>query len=307
MADSFSNTTVRSFLEVDNPRPRVVGTSSAGVEGPDSKVAEEGRCGVAPVAVPGCLKMPKLSDFLWGWMLQDMVCPAETLTQRTRYDWTCLALGMAEGLILLAYLAMDFDVLHARHDCELQQRLCVSCLKVCLAIWVCWTLLCLIAGGSHGRRDKNSGRFAGSSASGKLRGRAGWLAGSDVDVSGQAALCADGRDTVAPGAGGRVFAQTPGSLQCSLQQWQENAQKEQVSSPAPPRACTSHMLMLHPSMAGNTMSKDLTPHTPSATAVPWALLPILHSLILPSCCHSQSAHLSSGTDCACQYVSLQQS
>jgi hypothetical protein len=107
------------------------------------------------------------------------------LTQRTRYDWTWLALGMAEGLVLLAaYLAMDFDVLHARHDCEPQQRLCVSCLKVCLAIWVCWTLLCLIAGGSHGRRDKNSGRFAGSSASGKLRGRAGWLAGSDVDVSG---------------------------------------------------------------------------------------------------------------------------
>jgi hypothetical protein len=82
-------TTVRSFLEVDNPRPREPGTSSAGVVGPASKVAEEGRCGVAPVAVPGCLKMPKFSDFLCGCMLHDIVCPAETLTQRTRYDW-CL-------------------------------------------------------------------------------------------------------------------------------------------------------------------------------------------------------------------------
>jgi hypothetical protein len=86
MAESFSNTTVLSFRDVDSPRPRVVGTSRAGVEGPASKVAEEGRAGVAPVAVPGCLKMPKLTDFLCGWMLHEMVCPAETLTQRTRYD-----------------------------------------------------------------------------------------------------------------------------------------------------------------------------------------------------------------------------
>jgi hypothetical protein len=64
IADSFSNTTVLSFLDVDNPRPRVVGTSSPGVEGPASKVAEDGRCGVAPVAFPGCLNMPKLMDFL---------------------------------------------------------------------------------------------------------------------------------------------------------------------------------------------------------------------------------------------------
>lgn len=85
MADSFSSTTVRSLREVEDPRPRVVGGSRPGVEGPASKVAEEGR-GVAPVAVPGCLKMPKLTDFLWGCMLQEIVCPAETLTQRTRYD-----------------------------------------------------------------------------------------------------------------------------------------------------------------------------------------------------------------------------
>lgn len=87
IADSFSSTIVRSFLDVDSPRPRVPGTSSAGVEGPAaSNVAEEGKCGVAPVAVPGCLKMPKLIDFLCGCTLHDIVCPAETLTQRTRYD-----------------------------------------------------------------------------------------------------------------------------------------------------------------------------------------------------------------------------
>ena len=86
MADSFSSTNVFSLREVEMPRPRVGGTSSAGVEGPVSKVAEEGRFGVAPLVWPGCLKMPKLIDFLWGCMLQEIVCPAETLTQRTRYD-----------------------------------------------------------------------------------------------------------------------------------------------------------------------------------------------------------------------------
>jgi len=56
------------------------------VPGPDSTSAEVGSWGVAPVAVPGCLKMPKLSDFLWGWTLQEMVWPDETLTHLTRYD-----------------------------------------------------------------------------------------------------------------------------------------------------------------------------------------------------------------------------
>jgi hypothetical protein len=31
-----------------------------------------------------------------------------------------LALAMSERLVLLAYLAMDFNVLHARHGCRLQ-------------------------------------------------------------------------------------------------------------------------------------------------------------------------------------------
>jgi hypothetical protein len=56
------------------------------VEGPFSKVLPEVRFGAVPVAFPGCLKMPKFSDFLCGCMLQEMVWPAETLTQRTRYD-----------------------------------------------------------------------------------------------------------------------------------------------------------------------------------------------------------------------------
>lgn len=64
MAESFSWTMLRSFLVVDAPRMRVAGTSRVGVAGPLSKVVEAGRCGVIPVEVPGCLKMPKLSDFL---------------------------------------------------------------------------------------------------------------------------------------------------------------------------------------------------------------------------------------------------
>jgi hypothetical protein len=91
IADNFSNTTVLSFLDVDSPRTRRPGTSRPGVGGPVSKVAERGRCGVAPVADPGCLKMPKFSDFLWGCTLQDIVCPAETFTQRTRYDWRLIS------------------------------------------------------------------------------------------------------------------------------------------------------------------------------------------------------------------------
>ena len=51
-----------------------------------STMVPVGRFVAAPVALPGCLKMPKFSDFLCGCMLQEMVWPAETLTQRTRYD-----------------------------------------------------------------------------------------------------------------------------------------------------------------------------------------------------------------------------
>jgi hypothetical protein len=31
--------------------------------------------------------MPKLIDFLCGWTLHDIVCPDETFTHLTRYDW----------------------------------------------------------------------------------------------------------------------------------------------------------------------------------------------------------------------------
>ena len=50
-----------------------------------SKV-EDGRFGVGALPEPGCLKMPKLIDFLSGRILQEIVCSALTLTQRTRYD-----------------------------------------------------------------------------------------------------------------------------------------------------------------------------------------------------------------------------
>ncbi|MBE7179947.1 MAG: hypothetical protein INR71_01870 [Terriglobus roseus] len=47
-----------------------------------SSVDSVGTLGVAPA--PGCLKMPKLSDFLFGRMLHEMVLPAPTWIQRTR-------------------------------------------------------------------------------------------------------------------------------------------------------------------------------------------------------------------------------
>ena len=57
---------------------------SPGVGGA-SKV-EEGSFGAGAFSEPGCLKMPKLIDFLSGLTLQEIVCSALTLTQRTRYD-----------------------------------------------------------------------------------------------------------------------------------------------------------------------------------------------------------------------------
>lgn len=40
--------------------------------------------GARGMALPGCLKMPKFSDFLWGWILHEIVCSELTFTQRTR-------------------------------------------------------------------------------------------------------------------------------------------------------------------------------------------------------------------------------
>ncbi len=42
--------------------------------------------GVMERLVPGCLKRPKLIDFLCGWTLQDIVCSPLTCTHLTRYD-----------------------------------------------------------------------------------------------------------------------------------------------------------------------------------------------------------------------------
>lgn len=55
--------------------------------GGGSKV-EDGSFGIGPASGPGCLKMPKLMDFLSGRMLHDIVCSALACTQRTRYDYT---------------------------------------------------------------------------------------------------------------------------------------------------------------------------------------------------------------------------
>jgi hypothetical protein len=49
-------------------------------------------------------------------MLHDMVCPAVTLTQRTRYD--CLGVQLAEkGSVRrgATNLAVDFELLHSGH------------------------------------------------------------------------------------------------------------------------------------------------------------------------------------------------
>ena len=56
-----------------------------GVEGA-SGVETGGKFAVGTALFPpGCLKMPKLSDFFSGWMLHAIVCPPETWSQRTRY------------------------------------------------------------------------------------------------------------------------------------------------------------------------------------------------------------------------------
>lgn len=59
--------------------------SRSGVGG-GSKVDAEPMDGVEfpPVCWPGCLKMPKLIDFLCGWMLHEIVWSDFTFTQRTR-------------------------------------------------------------------------------------------------------------------------------------------------------------------------------------------------------------------------------
>lgn len=83
-------------------------------------MVEEVRLGWIPLAAPGCLKRPKLIDFLCGCMLQEIVCPAETFTQRTRYD-CCLELATNGAEHGETCLAVDLELLHARHDLG-QQR-----------------------------------------------------------------------------------------------------------------------------------------------------------------------------------------
>ena len=84
----------------------------AGVGG-GSKV-DDGSLGVGAAPGPGCLKIPKLIDFLSGLILQDIVCSAFTFTQRTRYDFPSTSVNV-NRLAHESYLAMYLELLHTRH------------------------------------------------------------------------------------------------------------------------------------------------------------------------------------------------
>jgi hypothetical protein len=61
------------------------GRGVAGCVWPEDVDVEGG--GALDTLLPGCLKMPKLRDFLCGCKLHEMVFPGFTCIQRTRYDW----------------------------------------------------------------------------------------------------------------------------------------------------------------------------------------------------------------------------
>lgn len=80
MPSSFCLKTVLSFLVCAFPLPFAIGSSRgvAGVEG-SSEDGTAGRFDSGRAAFPpGCLKMPKLRDFLFGCRLHAIVWPAET-------------------------------------------------------------------------------------------------------------------------------------------------------------------------------------------------------------------------------------
>src|SRR5215469_2711406 len=90
MASSFCTTVLFSFLLAGVFGLGLATVSSLGVTGVEgmSGVETGGRFVVGiELFQPGCLKMPKLSDFFSGWMLHAIVCPPETWSQRTRYAY----------------------------------------------------------------------------------------------------------------------------------------------------------------------------------------------------------------------------
>lgn len=60
-------------------------------------------------------------------MLHEIVCPADTFTQRTRYDWAAVSSSSNEENMGRGEwdtcLAVDFELLHAGHGCRLWQLL----------------------------------------------------------------------------------------------------------------------------------------------------------------------------------------
>ena len=78
---------------------------------------DDGNLGVGAAPGPGCLKMPKLIDFLSGLILQDIVCSAFAFTQRTRYDFPSTSVNITR-LYHQSYLAMYLELLHTSHSDE---------------------------------------------------------------------------------------------------------------------------------------------------------------------------------------------
>ena len=73
----------------------------------------DGSLGVGAIPDPGCLKIPKSMLFLWGCMLQEIVCSDLTSTQRTRYDFA--AVRICGGRNDLTDLAVNLQLLHPSH------------------------------------------------------------------------------------------------------------------------------------------------------------------------------------------------
>ena len=83
MAVSFSRAAEEEVVG-GTPSPLASKGFREGVEG--ASIVDTGDFGVGALPGPGCLKMPKLMDFLFGCTLHEMECSALTLTHRTRYD-----------------------------------------------------------------------------------------------------------------------------------------------------------------------------------------------------------------------------
>ena len=100
---SFSTTDTSSFLNANRDGLRSPFSSSCCETSNPGVVGGSGgfEVGSPTLVPPGCLKTPKLSDFLCGCMLQEIVLPAETLIHRIKYDcrWIRYVSVVYSGLV----------------------------------------------------------------------------------------------------------------------------------------------------------------------------------------------------------------